>query len=594
MAMQGKALYAFGPFTLDPRERVLRRDGRIVPLTPKALDTLCVLVEAQGRVVDKAEMMDRVWSGAFVEEGNLTQSIFLVRKAVGDNFIETIPKRGYRFVGKLSPSPVKSRSGTLAIIGAVAAVLVIGAAVTYWVWFRPPSPGLTSIAVLPFANLSGDRNYDYFGDGLSEELTHALMSVEGLHVAARTSAFQFRGRNEDVRKIGRDLSVAAVLEGSARITADQVRVTAQLIDARSGYHVWSETYDGRLGDVLAIQQQIANAVAAKLDSRSRVSPPSPATTNRDAYNAYLQGRYFAMKGTEEDFRKARDYFEKAAAGDPSYARAYSGLADTFYRWAMWESLPPRQAFDQARQAAQKALALDDSLAEAHASLGNVKFQYDWDWEGAEREFRRSIALDPRRSDTWHWLSHVLTATGRFPEALEAAHKAIEIEPLDMSAQNHLGWYYYFAGDFDRAVDQHRKVLNMDPTQGQTRLLLGRSLLQQKNFVEAIEQLRKNLELSPHKPERIAALARAAAVSGDRQTAHQLLTRLLALARERYVSAYSIAIVYAGLGDRGQTLAYLTKACDGHAARVVEMKFEPAFRDLRRDRAFERLLTRMGL
>ncbi|MBI3679063.1 MAG: winged helix-turn-helix domain-containing protein [Acidobacteria bacterium] len=595
MNKQRNVFYAFGPFTLDAGERVLRREGQIVALPPKALEVLCFLVEAQGRVVNKAELLDNVWPGTFVEEANLTQSIFLVRKCLGQEYIETLPKRGYRFAGEIRiDEPAPARRLLLPRRAAVAAViLTISTAAASW-WYLSRSAPIRSIAVLPFSNLSGDASYDYIGDGLCEELTHALMGLGGVRVAARTSAFQFRGKNTDVRKIGELLNVAALLEGSTRTTGNTIRVTAQLVDARTGYHIWSETYDGNLDDVLGIQQRIGAAVAGRLaqdipGSHLRVPAPS-----REVSLAYLRGRYFLAKGRPETFRQAVECFQEVISKDPKYARAYSGLADTHYRWALWESLPPAAAFAEARRAAEQALALDETLAEAHASLANVKFQYDWDYASAEREFRRSIALDPNRADTWHWFSHLLTAIGRFAESLEASKKAIEVEPFDVPSQNHLGWSYYFAGDYDRAIEQHRKVLELDPIHGQTRLLLGRALLQKDMFGEATEQLRKNLELSPESPERIAALAYACAVSGAPDDARQLLDRLLALARQRYVSAYSIATVYAGLGAKRQTLEYLDKASAEHASRVVEVKYEPIFKKLRSEPSFQALLERIGL
>ncbi len=552
-------IYTFGPFTLDGGERVLRRNGQIVPLPPKGVEVLRLLVQAGGRVVGKSELLEGVWPGAIVQEANLTQSVFLVRKHLGQDYIETVPKRGYRFAGEL-------RGG------------------------RPAS--IRSLAVLPFANLSGDVAYDYVGDGLAEELTHALIGLEGRRIAARTSAVQFRGKNEDVRRMGAKLNVDAVLEGSARITGNTVRVTAQLVDARTGFHAWSETYNGNLDDLLGIQQRIGVAIAGRLAQGATARKSH--TPNPEVFLAYLRGRYFLAKGRPETFRNAVECFEEVISKDPEYAGAYSGLADTYYRWALWESFPPTEAFSKARRAAEKALALDETLAEAHASLANVKFQHDWDYAGAEREFRRSIAIDPYRADTWHWFSHLLTALGRFTESLEASNKAIELAPFDLPCQNHLGWAYYFTGDYDLAIAQHRKALDLDPIHGQTRLLLGRALLQKRSFAEAIEQLRKNLELSPDSPERIAALAHAYAASGARPQAIELLNQLLTLACQRYVSAYSIAMVYAGLGTTKEALTYLDRAREEHSSRIVELKYEPIFDGLRRARPFQVLLKRIGL
>ena len=388
--------------------------------------------------------------------------------------------------------------------------------------------------------------------------------------------------------------MAAVLEGSVKSEGNRIRVTADFVDARTGYHLWSETYEGGLEELLDIQQRIAAATARRLAQEVRTAEGPSSDLKREVFLPYLQGRYFLAKGRPETFRKAVESFQEAIAKEPRYARAYSGLADSHYRWALWESVPPAEAFAAARQAAEQALALDATIAEAHASLANVKFQYDWDYAGAEREFRRSIALDPRRADTWHWLSHLLTATGRFAESLNASKKAIELEPFDLPSQNHLGWCHYFAGEYDRAIEQHRRVLELDPIHGQTRLLLGRALSQRRQFGEALEHLRTNLELSPDSPERLAALAQAYASSGDRQNAMQILDQLSAAAKRRYVSSYSLATVYAALGAKDDALVYLDKASVEHSSRLVEVKYEPIFQGLRDEPSFQALLKRIGL
>jgi serine/threonine-protein kinase len=345
---------------------------------------------------------------------------------------------------------------------------------------------------------------------------------------------------------------------------------------------------------MSIQHRIGAATARRLAQEVRV-PEEPASgLNHQIFLTYLEGRYFLAKGRPETYRRAVEAFKQVISKDPGYARAHSGLADTYYRWALWESFAPGEAFAAARNAAEKALALDETLAEAHASLANVKFQYDWDYVTAEREFRRSIALDPNRADTWHWFSHFLTATGRFTESLDASKKAIELEPFDLPSQNHLGWCYYFAGDYDRAIEQHRRVLELDPVHGQTRLLLGRALLQRRLFDESIDQLRRNLELAPDSPERLAALAQAYAASGARQDARLILDRLLDLGTKRYVPAYSVATVYAALGARREALDYLNKASVERSSRLVELKYEPIFESLRSEAPFQAVLERIGL
>jgi TolB-like protein/DNA-binding winged helix-turn-helix (wHTH) protein/tetratricopeptide (TPR) repeat protein len=608
MASDEKLHYRFGSYRLDAIDRLLYKEDDLVPLPPKVMDTLLLFVTSTGRVLAKDEMLKQLWPDTFVEDGTLTQYISLLRKALGDNghWVENLPRRGYRFT-----APVEEHREELAVppaepapprpvrvvpwvrVAAVTLILLIaGSTLAWWYWPRPDV--IRSIAVLPFVNLTGDSKLDYISDGLTEELTHALMRLQGIKVAARTSAFQFRGKNQDVRSIGQRLNVAGVLEGSVRFERNRIRVMAQLVDARTGYNVWSDTYEGSLDDLLSIQQSIAGATTRGLAQEIRSADAPGVTPRREVFLPYLQGRYFLARGRPETFRKAAESFKEVISKDPEYARAHSGLADTYYRWALWESFPPGEAFAAARQAAEKAIALDESLAEAHASLANIKFQYDWDYVTAEREFRRSIALDPYRADTWHWFSHLLTALGRFDESAGASKKAIELEPFDLPSQNHLGWCYYFAGDYDRAIEQHRRVLELDPAHGQTRLLLGRALLQKGLHAEAIEQLRRNLELSPDSPERLAALAQAYAVSGARQHATGILDRLLALGKQSYVSAYSIATVYAALGAGEEALAYLDKAAAERSSRIVEIKYEPIFNTLRDKPSFNSVLKRIGL
>jgi TolB-like protein/tetratricopeptide (TPR) repeat protein/DNA-binding winged helix-turn-helix (wHTH) protein len=580
----------------------------LIALPPKVFDTLLMLVTNHGHVLPKEEILKELWPDTFVEDATVAQYISLLRKALGEDgkWVENLPRRGYRFTAPVEefredlsdpvvePEPPRKapRLSTGRLVAA-AIVLVVAAAGVAWWYVTRPAP-IRSIAVLPFLNLSGDPALDYISDGLSEELTHTFTRLEGVRVAARTSAFQFRGKNEDVRTIGERLGVAAVLEGSVRVEGDKIRVTAQLVDAGTGYHMWSEAFEGTTSDVFGIQERIGVATSRRLAQQLRADRGQVSEVRREVFLPYLEGRYFLAKGRPETFRKAVELFEQVIARDPEYARAHSGLADAHYRWALWEGSPPAEAFAAARRAAERALALDPTLAEAHASLANVKFQHDWDYAAAEREFRQSIALDPHRADTWHWFSHLLTATGRFQEALDASRKAIELEPFDLPSQNHLGWCHYFAGEYEKAIDQHRRVLELDPMHGQTRLLLGRALVQKGSFPEAIEQLRKNLDLSPDSPERLAALAQAYAASGARQNAMRILDRLLAAAAQRYVPAYSVATVYAALGARREALEYLNRASEERSTRLVEVKYEPIFRPIREEPAFQALLRRMGL
>jgi TolB-like protein/DNA-binding winged helix-turn-helix (wHTH) protein/Tfp pilus assembly protein PilF len=599
--------YRFGPYRLDAEDRLLYRGAEVVPLPPKVFDTLLIFVSSHGRVLTKEELLKQLWPDSFVEEGTLTQYISLLRKALADNgqWVENLPRRGYRFKavveecvdGGIHEAPVpESAAGRparqrwiVAFIG-ILTVAAIGVGVTSWLKHSNTGP-IRTLAVLPFVNLSGNPGLDYISDGLTDELTNALTRLQAVEVAARTSAFQFRGKNEDVREIGRKLNVAGILEGSLRLERNRMRVAAQLVDTRSGYQVWSDTFEGPLDDLLSVQQRIASAAARALN-RDFTLPAS--SHGREVFLTYLEGRYFLARGRPETFRKAADLFKAAISRDPKYAPAHSGLADTYYRWALWEDFPPREAFALARQAAEQALQLDSTLSEAHASLANVAFQYDWNFSAAEREFRKSIELNPRRADTWHWYSHFLMARGRVAESIQASRKAIELEPFDLPSQNHLGWCYYFAGDYDRAIQQHQRVLELDPVHGQTRLLLGRALLQKGMYREALEQLRRNLELSPESPERLAAVGQAYAMAGDPESARMILARLLTLGKQKYVSAYSVATIHAALGSSREALVFLARAAEERSSRVVEIQAEPVFRGLKNEPAFLAIIRQIGL
>jgi TolB-like protein/DNA-binding winged helix-turn-helix (wHTH) protein/Tfp pilus assembly protein PilF len=598
--------YRFGPYRLDIADRLLYRGAEVVPLPPKVFDTLLIFVSSHGRVLTKEELLKQLWPDSFVEEGTLTQYISLLRKALADNgqWVENLPRRGYRFKAAVeecvdgeiheapAPEAAAGRGARQRWILAFVGVLTVVAVAVGVTWRKHSNTGpIRAIAVLPFVNLSGNSGLDYISDGLTDELTNALTRLQGVDVAARTSAFQFRGKNEDVREIGRKLNVAGILEGSLRLERNRMRVAAQLVDTRSGYQVWSDTFEGPMDDLLSIQQRIASAAARALN-RDLTLPAS--SHGREVFLTYLEGRYFLARGRPDTFRKAADLFKAAIARDPAYAPAHSGLADTYYRWALWENFPPREAFAIARQAAEQALQLDSTLSEAHASLANVAFQYDWNFSAAEREFRKSIELNPRRADTWHWYSHLLMAMGQVADSIQASRKAIELEPFDLPSQNHLGWCYYFAGDYDRAIEQHQRVLELDPVHGQTRLLLGRALLQKGRHREALEQLRRNLELSPESPERLAAVAQAYAMAGDRESARMILERLVTLGKRKYVSAYSLATIHAALGSKREALVFLERAAEERSSRIVEIQAEPLFRPLRDEPAFRAIIRQIGL
>ena len=442
-------LLNFGPFTLDLDRRVLLREGAPVALTPKTFETLALLVRNSGRVVGKAELMDALWPDAVVEENNLNQQISALRKALGDRaeegrYIKTIPGHGYRFIA--SPTaPVLDRvmprkRATLIVAAAVAAILLIGAGV--WLWrsrsSHNPSAQPRSMAVLPFKSLSGGD--EYLGLGLTDVLITRLSNVRGM-IVRPTSAVRRYGQEADPLGAGRQLHVDAVLDGTIQRMNDRVRVTVRLLNVADGAALWGDTFDDRFTGFFAVEDSISErltrALALRLSEEERKSLTARGTSNLEAHQWYLKGRYYSAQWTVDGFTRALDAFHRAIAIDPTYALAYAGQADAYYR-ATTIHLTPQEGVPRARAAALAALRLDDGLAEAHAALGIIKFRYDWDFAGAEKEFRRAIALNPEDVEAHQWYSEYLTAFGRVAESVAEAKTAQQIDPLSPEVAWDLG------------------------------------------------------------------------------------------------------------------------------------------------------------
>ena len=480
-------LYEFGEFTLDPQGRVLRRAGQTVSLTPKAFDVLVLLIQNAGRIVTKDELMTAVWADSFVEESNLTQTIFMVRKALDETsdrrYILTVQGQGYRFLAPVTekansmeeieapeieePLPPPSagtvpeiqlpsrtrgaRDWKAAVIGCAAVALVVIVVSTLWIsrsWHGVvEQPARTMLAVLPFENFTGDPGQEYFSDGLTEEMISQLGNLDPSHlgVIARTSVMHYKHSQESIPRIGKDLGVQYVIEGSVRRDSERVRITAQLIQVKDQSHLWAREYDRDLGHLLELQAEIARELANEIDfslsgrrpaeaARQAVAhaPGSKSGANSyEAYDLYLKGRYFWNKMTGGGFRQAADYFQQAIDKDPNYGRAYAGLADTFSLESTWYAGPQNELMPKARAAALRALQLDDSLAEAHVSLALIKENYDYDWPGAENEYRKAIQLNPQYATAHQWYAEFLSWQGRFDEAMAESERARQLDPLSL-------------------------------------------------------------------------------------------------------------------------------------------------------------------
>ncbi|MGI9179239.1 MAG: BTAD domain-containing putative transcriptional regulator [Longimicrobiaceae bacterium] len=476
--------------------------------------------------------------------------------------------------------------------------LIAGAWAVSRSYSRAAAPAPTpTIAVLPFLDMSPGKDQEYFSDGITEELINTLMQVEGLRVAARTSVFGYKDKNVDVREVGETLGVATVLEGSIRKSGSKLRITAQLVSTDDGYHLWSEAYEREMEDVFAIQEEISRAIVTilkgKLVDRGDIALAESSTDDPEAYNLYLQGRYFWHTRTEEGLRKAAEYFGRAVERAPDYARAYVGLADAYAVLGFYDYLPPREAFPRANAAAKRALELDGSLAAAHATLGYVALYYEWNAAAAEAEFQRSIALDPSYSKAHQWYANLLTAMGRFDQAAREMRQAQELDPLSLVANAALGWVLYYAGQYERAIEQCGRTLELDSSFELAYLWSGLALEQLGRMDEAREMLEHANTLSRGSAISLAALARTHALSGRRNEAVSLLEQLENRGQKGYVPPFEVAKVYVALGERGKGIEWLEKAYEQRSHSMVFLKVDPQLAVLRLDPHFAQLVKKVG-
>jgi TolB-like protein/DNA-binding winged helix-turn-helix (wHTH) protein/Tfp pilus assembly protein PilF len=620
-----KPVYEFGEFTLDSVNKALLRNGLPVSLTPKVFDTLKLLVENAGQLVEKDQFLHQIWPGTFVEESALAENISRLRRALGDaegqRLIVTVPKRGYRLVatvkrvsatdakepvalGLTKPSPW--RRPRLALL-TIAVLLVLGVTFFYFrhsaqLFSRSPAVPIRSLAVLPLENLSRDPEQEYFADGMTDELITQLSQISALRVISRTSIMRYKGTRKPLGEIARELNVDAVVEGTVLRSAERVRVTAQVVGTSPERHVWAERYDRPLGDVVIVQGELARKIAQAIRIRltpqeqTRFSDVRPA--NREAYEAFLKGRYFWSKRTEATTQKAIAYFQQAVEKDPNYAPAFTGLADSYISLALpealQEALPPNEAFPKARAAADRALEIDYTLAEAHASLAHIKFQYDRDWSGAEKEFQLAIELNPNYANAHHWYALSLMWRGRLDEALNQVKQAQELDPLSLVINTNLGFILAGAQQYDQAIEQCRKTLEMDSNFAHAHYRLGQIYILNGMNTAAIPELERAIVLSGGSPRATAELGLAYALLGKRGEALKLANNLKERSKQRYVSPFDFAVIYGGLGEKNQTLEWLEKAYEERSTSLSLLKMSPAFSSLHAEPRFVRLVGRIGL
>jgi TolB-like protein/DNA-binding winged helix-turn-helix (wHTH) protein/tetratricopeptide (TPR) repeat protein len=620
-----RPIYRFGDFEFEPRTAELRRQGRKVRLREQPAQILTLLLARPGDLVTREEARQALWPGdTFVDfDVGLNSAVKRLRDALDDSaeqprFVETLPRRGYRFIAPVeAPAPATEPAPAPAVAAAhlpsmpardhrfraivsLTAVAVILLVLALGVMSRrrpaePPGPApITSIAVLPFENLSGDREQDYFADGMTDSLITRLAQVRALRVISRTSVTQYTQKDKLLPRIAADLNVDAVVEGTVVRSGNRVRVTAQLIHAPTDRHLWASTYERELRDVIALQGELAGAIAEavhvelrpeeqrRLAARGAVDP--------EAYDAYLKGRFFWNRRSPQDLAKAAQYFEQAIATDPAYAPAYSGLSDT-YRLSGPQGLRPRDSMPKAEAAARQALALDDTLAEAHASLAGVLYRYHWDWEGAEREFRRSLELDPSYAEGHRAYAIYLMTVRRHEEAITELRRARELSPLSPVINVELAGALGRSGHYDEAIQQVQKALEIDPKMSQAYATLAAIHDKQGDYPKAIAALEKAAALSGRGGG--AWLGYLYAVSGRRREAQAMVAVLQQRSRQQYVSPQHLAIVHLGLGDDDKAFALLEKAYEERAFEVLGFSGR-LYDRLRDDPRFQDLLRRMKL
>jgi TolB-like protein/DNA-binding winged helix-turn-helix (wHTH) protein/Flp pilus assembly protein TadD len=646
-------IYEFGPFRVDPLRRLLLRDGKQVRLPAKAFEILLALLEEKGRLLDKDELMRRVWPDAVVEENNLTVNMSALRKALGESprdhrYLVTVPGRGYQFVADVrqdSGRPAweteekplsqstwdvgsevskvaapqtngasshtdalsstenigsefkRHKRGALLILAALFATIIVVSYLAYSRYLaRGSKAGITSIAVLPFANETGDPNAEYLSDGISESLINSLSQLPGVKVIARSSAFKYKGREVDLKEVAKALGVEAILAGRVTQRGENLSISVELVNASDKTQMWGEQYDRKMSDLLAIQREIASEIVEKLKPKVSGEEKRAAkhyTESNEAYQLYLKGRFHWNKRTAEALKKSIEYFNQAIDKDPSFALAYAGLADSYV--VPGNRLPPREAMPKAKAAAMRALELDDTLAEAHASLGRVFAAYDWDWPNAEKEYKRAIELNPRYATAHQWYGGYLSVIGRSNEAIAERKRAVELEPLSLVINFELGVAFYYDRDYDRAIEQFQKTLELDQNFAPAHNFLPAAYEQKGMYNEAIAEFKKAIPLTAGSESSLskAGLGHVYGLSGKKNEARTLLDELKQISAQEFLPATSVALIYAGLGEKDQAFVWLDKGYEQRAFQLQWIKLDPRWDSLRSDPRFQDLTRRMG-
>ena len=650
MTGQTKHFYAFGPFRFDPEERLLQRDGKPVPLGPKVTETLLLLVENAGHLVDKNDLMNQVWPDAFVEEGSLNKNIFVLRKTLGQwdggrEYIETLPKRGYRFVapvnqgteaepmppprsgdrfiapvestgdydwnrqGPAVPNPEIASSKPLRWKLATVLSIILAAALTTLVisrvgWRNRSTPMIHSIAVLPLENLSDDASQDYFADGMTDELITTLGQIRSLRVISRTSVMQYRGIHKPLPQIARELKVDAIVEGTVVRSGERVRITAQLIEASTDKHLWAQSYQADVRNVLRLQEEIANAIAQQIQIRltplQQMGMGSGRTINPEAYESYLKGEYFLNRFTADSVRRAAEYFQKAIDRDPSYAPAYCKLAGSYQILGNMGIIPQKVSHSKAKLLVAKALELDPRFAAVHAVRAWGLLQNDLDFAAAGGEFKRAVELNPNQAEGHQGLGDYYATMGQMQHSVLEMERAREVDPVGLVVNTDLCMVLYFARRYDEAIAQCNATLDLDPHSAAALWQLGAVYATKGMDSKAASAFVQASALRGVAPDLIAAFKsgeRDSGLRGQWKAALQFLFRNMNGSKKddrNDVDPMSIAVAYTYADNTDKALMWLERAFEARAYGITYLGVDPTFDRLRSDPRFVLLLRLIGL
>jgi len=615
----------FGVFDLNPQAGELRKTGHRISLRPQAARLLALLARRPGQILTREELKHEIWGKeTFVDfEHGLNLCIRQIREALGDDadtprYIETLPRRGYRFIAPVEATarpvptvapppgvPLRSHfawrpaaffAGVLLVIGAATAIInPNGLRERLFGGFAP----VRTVAVLQIQNLSGDANQDYFADGITEALTTDLARMETLQVISRSSTMQYKETKKSLPVIARELHADAIVEGSVHRTGNRVRVTAQLIRAATDKHLWADTYERDVSDVLVLQDDVASAIATQI--QNRLGGPRPLklvkaqAVSPEAYETFLKANYYL---NQFDLQKSIEYYNQAVKLDPSYAPAYANMANSYFFFGFFGAMPPQEAWGKVKELGVLAVEKDEGLPAAHAALAGAKLHYDWDFAGAEQEYKRALELNPNDADIRHAYAHYLMAMGRMDESAAESKRAVELDPVDDGLIDCLCWHRYAARKYESSIQLALEVLKRQPNDTWELAILGWDYEQNGLPDRAVTEFKRAVQIepkdSPISTFLFAGLGQAYALAGMKSDAEQVLRTLLEKSKQSYVSPFDIALIYVALGTKDTAFDWLRKAVDERSTFLVYSKWEPRLDPLRSDPRFGQMLKKIGL